>query len=98
MRKIVIFSIMCLTFTSCGSASIEGEDHDNLMESSLGLQLTEGEHEHGWGRTECSMCHDLNNIHLGESESGYDLQAIRDIVLEDGISSCASCHGDNGVN
>lgn len=85
--------------SSCNqSATNDGEDFGNLLTSPQGLLLTEEEHPEGWGRAECTLCHNLENIHL-ENRTGLpiDIQAIYQQALEEGLSSCASCHGTNGV-
>lgn len=82
----------------CGEATLdEGEDYGNLLESPEGLVLTEEEHTAGWGHAECDTCHNLDNIHLvNRTDISLDIEAIHDQALEEGISSCSSCHGSNG--
>ncbi|MBI2345734.1 MAG: hypothetical protein HYV03_02370, partial [Deltaproteobacteria bacterium] len=75
-----------------------GENYGNLLATASGLVLTPDEHAIGWGKSDCTMCHNLNNIHLEDlTGTGIDVTAIRTIVFTQGLSSCATCHGTNGV-
>lgn len=84
---------------SCGSPEFnEGEDYGNLLDSPEGLTLTEEEHEIGWGNSECTICHNLENIHLvNRTDIPIDIEAIHEQAIEDGIAGCVDCHGANGV-
>lgn len=76
----------------------EGENYGDLLGTTDGLVLTQDEHEAGWGRSECDLCHNLENIHLTNRTSlNIDMEAIREDVLAEGITSCVTCHGTNGV-
>ncbi len=93
---VVLFAI-CL-------AACQGEEaveyYGTLTESPSGLVLERSEHAYGWGRANCWECHALENIHLPlpERPANLDMDAIRAIVDEEGLSSCVRCHGANGVN
>jgi len=69
----------------------------SMLESEGGLVLTEAEHPSGWGLTTCTDCHALASLHRVGCTAGVDLDAVTTKVEEDGLSSCAECHGDNGV-
>ena len=86
-----------LFLTSCGNSTSTGEDYGDLMASPSGLVLTQDEHEYGWNRSDCTACHQLYNIHISESESDFDMAAVRSQVEEEGITSCPTCHGTNGA-
>ena len=88
-----------LFLLSCGGDEFnDGEDYGDILSTPEGLVLTEEEHEIGWGRSDCTVCHNLENIHLADSsEIGIDIESIHDQVLEEGVSGCSACHGDNGV-
>lgn len=92
------FFILLLLGIACGEAPLdEGENYGNLLESPEGLILTQEEHTTGWGHAECTTCHNLENIHLVDRTGlSLDIEAIHDQALEEGISSCSSCHGSNG--
>lgn len=70
----------------------------SMLESPDGLGLTEEEHALGWGDAECWHCHAEASIHRLGCTPGVDLQAVQERVRTEGLSSCASCHGDNGVS
>jgi hypothetical protein len=95
---IIAISLTCGGISCGGSTIDEGEDYGNLLETEEGLVLTEGEHLGGWGRAECTICHNLENIHL-VNRTGVDLDigTIYNQVISEGLSSCATCHGTNGV-
>ncbi len=100
MKPFVLYSALLTAFflASCGSEVDTGEDYGNLFDTPEGLELTQEEHEVGWGNPECTLCHNLHNIHL-ENRTGIaiDIDAIREQAIEDGIDGCADCHGTNGV-
>lgn len=91
--------ILVISLSSCGSTEVsDGEDYGDLLDSPEGLTLTAEEHEAGWGVAECTLCHNLENIHLvNRTDIGIDIEAIHDDAIADGISGCAACHGANGV-
>jgi len=88
---------------ACGSRSDpQSEDFGNILASPGGLVLVEEEHEAGWGRQDCFVCHDTNNMHqvnrTGLPDEKVDLPGIRAIIENQGLESCELCHGDNGVS
>jgi len=91
--------LLILLMAGCGGAAVnEGEDYGNILNSTEGLVLTQSEHEIGWGIAECTICHNLDNIHLVDrSGIGIDIDTIHEQVIEDGIDGCGACHGTNGV-
>ena len=99
----LLASSFLLHLSACGNSATTSEDYGDLMASPSGLTLVESEHVYGWGKSDCTLCHHLNNIHLNQSASGYNesglvyMPDVRDIVSSDGISSCSTCHGTNGV-
>ncbi|MDO8519153.1 MAG: hypothetical protein Q7T11_03200 [Deltaproteobacteria bacterium] len=99
MVQICFSFILLVALLSCGSAETDnGEDYGDLLASPEGLTLTEGEHEIGWGRSDCTTCHNLENIHLENRTSvPIDIEAVHDEALQEGEEGCNSCHGDNGV-
>lgn len=94
-----LFLFVCLFLVSCGGSTFsDGEDYGNLLDSEAGLILTEEEHVGGWGRADCTTCHNLENIHLvNRTGIPIDVDAIREETLEEGVSSCPDCHGLNGL-
>lgn len=69
----------------------------SMLDGPGGLELTEEEHPSGWGQGECFACHAAAVTHRTGCTPGVDLAAVREQVDEEGASSCAVCHGDNGV-
>lgn len=101
IKSPIIFVFLALgqIAMGCGGAAVNGgEDYGNILNSPDGLTLTQGEHEIGWGNSQCTLCHNLENIHLVDrSGIGIDVDAIHEQALEDGIGGCAVCHGTNGT-
>ena len=102
MKILTTLTLIAIIFSAaaCGadSATLSGENYGNLLDTVGGLTLTQKKHSYAWGESECSTCHNFNNIHLVDrTGTGIDMAAIRDIVFSDGLSSCATCHGTNGV-
>ena len=97
-RKIWLL-LLVLLLPGCGGTPLDqGEDYGNILSTPSGLVLTQAEHAPGWGIAECTMCHNLNNIHLvNRSGIAIDIDAIHNQALSDGISGCAACHGTNGL-
>lgn len=86
----------------CGSnGSPQSANYGNLLASPGGLVLVEGEHDAGWGRSDCFGCHDVNNMHqinrTGLPDEEVDLPGINAIIANQGEQSCMLCHGTNGV-
>lgn len=92
-----IFLSIIMGLVGCGDSKLTGEDYGDILASPSGLTLTEAEHSTGWGKTECSACHNFNNIHLVDrSGTGINMPAIQNTVFTGGNGSCATCHGNNG--
>lgn len=98
MKK--LFLVFFLILFGCGSvADDSGENFGNILDSPSGLVLTEEEHVYGWGRSDCLMCHNINNIHLeNRTDTDIDVEAIQDTVAEEGEAVCMNCHGSNGTD
>ncbi len=108
MRKVIRLSgyqvirrmgvaILLMMLFACGRETTHGEDYGDLVNSPGGLVLDQSKHEFGWQKSGCSLCHNLNNIHLNDDVEGFDMPAVRELVAEQGISVCHECHGTNGV-
>jgi hypothetical protein len=92
--------IAVVALVGCGRGNDDGQDFGNLIESAQGTQLTREEHPTGWGRSECFLCHPVDEIHhVDRSGTGtVPLDDIRLLVAREGLASCHLCHGDNGVD
>ncbi len=96
--RILCIAALSLAAVNCGSATNQGEDYGDILATESGLVLVESEHTYGWGRSDCLVCHNLENIHLVDNSGlGIDVDAIHEQTLEEGEDSCFTCHGTNGV-
>jgi len=91
-----------LALAACGSdGSNQPENYGNLLASPGGLVVLHDEHPDGWGRPGCLVYHNTSYIHTvnrtGLPNAQIDLPGVRELVQLQGESSCAQCHGDNGV-
>lgn len=99
LKSIVAFTTCILFATSCGEYhSSTGEDYGDIIQGPSTTILTQSEHSTGWGKSNCFLCHSEENIHrVNRTSLGFDMEGIRNIVEREGLSSCQSCHGNNGV-
>jgi hypothetical protein len=83
----------------CGRGNDDGQDFGDIVAGAQGTQLTREEHPTGWGRSDCFLCHPLEEIHqVDRSGTGVvPLEDIRRLVDRERLNSCHLCHGDNGV-
>lgn len=98
-EKIIIISVIALfSFISCGDSTRDREYYGDLSQTPGGIVINdEGEHEGGYGRSECLLCHNAYlNIHRGP-DSGIDLDAFVEEVQRQGSVYCRICHGQNGI-
>jgi hypothetical protein len=63
----------------------------SLINNQILLTPNHGGSGQAWGKTECSACHVLPNIH-------HTAPKIKAIVQQTGYDSCAGCHGQNGTS
>ncbi len=86
--------IVLLPLAACGDDPCP---RGSMLDSVDGFEMTEAEHPTGWGLEDCSECHALPSLHRLGCSPDVDLELIREQVRDEGLDSCASCHGDNGV-
>lgn len=67
------------------------------LATSSDIILTAENHPHGYGHSQCFLCHLPNNIHQEDRLHLPSFGLARDLVSQDGIASCSGCHGGNGV-
>lgn len=98
-RTILLLMGIALIGIACGNTSVNGgEDYGNILNNPQGLVLTEDVHRVGWGRADCTTCHNLENIHLvNRTGVAIDIAQIHTQAIENGIAGCSACHGANGV-
>jgi hypothetical protein len=93
-------ALAALLVAACGNdAEPESDDYGNLLSSPAGLVIVEEEHPTGWGRPDCLACHEVRKMHVVNRTgvADFDMEAIREIVRNEGEQCCADCHGTNGV-
>lgn len=83
----------------CGALGCEEDPcpRGSMLESDGALLVTESEHPTGWGEAACADCHALEALHRSGCTPEVDTLALTEMIEEEGLESCASCHGDNGV-
>lgn len=101
MKMKITLTVVLFAFlvSACGGAELDkGEDYGNLIDTPDTTFLTQEEHKAGWGLSECTMCHNLENIHL-ENRTGLPIDIVdtHNRAISEGISGCVTCHGKNGL-
>lgn len=95
----IIFLV--LLFFGCGNDKPNMENYGDIYSSDEGIVVSQAEHQSGWGKQNCFLCHNSRNLHLLNEEfpppDGFDLKQIQKLVTEKGIESCKTCHGSNGL-
>ncbi|GIL17408.1 MAG: hypothetical protein BroJett040_11590 [Oligoflexia bacterium] len=97
MRYIILLSVFI--FSSCQTNERQTENYGDINQGPGGKNLViEAEHQGGWGRSECLLCHQAAlNVHRN-SNSVIDPEALNELVWQNGGSKyCLTCHGPNGV-
>jgi hypothetical protein len=83
----------------CGACAqvdpCEGVQDQSL--SPAGLSVTREEHGPGWAQAECFTCHQLATIHRADCIDGVDMATVMAQADPEDPSTCAGCHGANGV-
>lgn len=93
-------AIILFFLVSCQGSDRKTENYGDISQSPGGKSLViPEEHQGGWGRSQCLLCHNSSlNIHRN-ADSLVDAEAINARVQERQDSQyCLSCHGDNGVS
>ncbi len=103
MENIFKFTFLIISIVGIGSCGGAGGDYENYgdiyKENNNSFVITERTHPNGWGNFECYLCHNENNIHMVDriESMNIDLESIKAVVGANGLSSCKTCHGTNGV-
>ena len=90
--KIMAWCCLCFGFFGC-DAERKYEDY-NLPDENA-LTLTQDNHPHGFGQTECFYCHVKANIHEVDRLRSALFPLAKSLVEEEGIHACSTCHGNN---
>lgn len=94
MIRFLAFAFV-LGLIGCGEQYRQTEDYG--LRTSADLTLTENNHPHGFGQTECFVCHNPGNIHNVNRLGDSSFSLAKDLVNARGLQSCSGCHGRNGV-
>lgn len=95
MRLILSFVLLLsATLLSC-AVSRQGDDYQ--MTGVVDLSLTESNHRHGYGYSDCFACHLPQNIHTVDRIHAPSFSLATPLVQSQGLNSCSGCHGQNGV-
>ena len=97
MMRFLIAAVFVLAVSGCGGDPEKQYENYNLQNSSS-LTLTALNHPHGYEKSSCFACHLEQNIHQVDRIGDPSFQFARTLVEQNGLSSCAGCHGKNGVN
>ena len=76
------------------------EDHgDIFINNNLTFAVSQKTHPTGWGKANCLVCHNVNNIHKVDriSALSINLPRIERTIDAQGLKSCTNCHGSNGT-
>ena len=97
INNILLMSVL----TACGNSPTDYENYGDItVNNNNTYEVSSANHPHGWGKSNCFLCHNINNIHREDrvANSYIDLDAINDNISASGLRSCTNCHGNNGVN
>lgn len=97
MRWIGVSAVFVLV-VGCQDYDRQTENYGDVASGPGGTILINEEHQGGWGRGECLLCHNAAfNVHRN-SNSIIDPEALNIEVWKNGGSKfCLNCHGINGV-
>jgi hypothetical protein len=96
--KFIFTLILISGLLACKNASRDLENYGESTRLSNGTTLQYSyQHQGGWKRTECLLCHNASlGIHRGPN-STIDAEALNELVRQNGGSAyCKTCHGANG--
>jgi len=95
MKRFSLF--LFLICAACGNDR-QYEFYDTLYGANdAGLTLTQSNHAHGWKQSRCFMCHVKANIHQVDRIGSPVFDLAKELVEQQGIQSCSTCHGENGL-
>ncbi len=96
MKKYYVL-ILSLIFFNCGKDE-KKQNEDYSIPTYADIVLTQGNHPHGFTKSECFNCHNENNIHQEDRLGAPNFDIAKDLVKQSGLNSCSGCHGKNGVS
>lgn len=88
------YLLILLLLVSCA----ENRDRESYPINSIAdLTLTATNHPHGYGKSQCFICHVQVNIHYDDSLGTGLIPTAQELTRTQGLQSCSTCHGNNGV-
>ena len=87
------YLIVLFLLVSCADRQYEDYHIENIAD----LTLSADNHPHGYGRSDCFVCHLPMNIHQVDRLHAPSFPFAKRAVERNGLKSCAGCHGSNGV-
>ena len=97
-RRAMALSVGALLLATSACGPVEPCPDGSMLDGPAGLELTQEEHELGWGQSDCWLCHSESTLHRLGCTPGVDLADIEARVQAEGTAACADCHGENGVD
>lgn len=95
---LVLMALGLAYFTGCGDGARKVENYGDLVHRPEGVALTATNHKGGWGRTQCTLCHNLElNVHRSVDSPVNPELTLRDYKTKGGDVYCQTCHGSNGT-
>lgn len=90
-----LFWISLLSLAGCGTTERDRENYGSITNPALNDQTR---HSAGWGRSDCTVCHNIDvNVHR-RAGNQLDADAIReDAHANGGDAYCLRCHTGNGL-
>ena len=89
--------ILATLFFLNGCGSQHGQPEDYHMTSTDDLILKPSNHPHGYGRSDCFLCHIHSRIHQVDHLNSPNFDLAPALVKQSKLKSCSGCHGKNGV-
>ena len=90
-----MYFIFIFILVSCGKERRQFEVYQ--INSVSDIILTESNHPHGHGQSQCFECHVVDNIHQDNQSGAATIDLARELTRTQGITSCKTCHGGNGL-
>lgn len=90
-----ILMLIILLLSSCGKEKRQFEVYQIAQPADILLSVEN--HPHGYGESQCFECHVVDNIHRDNQTGSSTLDLARELTRTQGISSCQTCHGGNGL-
>ena len=94
---VTVFFLMELVVASVGCDRQQAQSEQYVMDPA-DISLSLDNHPHGYGKSQCFLCHIPNNIHTVNRLGHTSFDLAQSLVKRSGLASCSGCHGKNGVS